>query len=212
MAQDHDRCTDAIAPRRCPLPTQDPRYLSYHDCEWGRPVSDDRKLYEKVCLEGFQAGLSWSTILYRRPAFRLAFSDFDIDAVAAYDERDVSRLMKNPGIIRNRRKITASIHNARRAQALREEFGSLGVFFWSFEPPQDERPVAVTSEWLRENPVTTASTALAKALKTRDWRFVGPTGMYALMQALGMVNDHVQHCCVRDACEKARDRFDRPQL
>lgn len=175
-------------------------------------MADDNALYEKVCLEGFQAGLSWSTILYRRPAFRAAFHGFDIEPVAAFDERDVSRLMGDAGIVRNRRKIEAAVHNARRAQSLREEFGSLGGFFWSFEPPSSERPNKVTTEWVRDNPVTAASTTLAKALKARDWRFVGPTGMYALMQALGMVNDHVHDCCARAACEEARNRFVRPRL
>lgn len=201
----------AIAePLRCPLPTEDARFLDYHDNEWGRPVSDDRSLYEKVCLEGFQAGLSWSTILYRRPAFRAAFLDFDIDAVANFDAAEIDRLMADTGIIRNRRKISATIHNARRAIALRAEFGSLGRFFWSFEPAATHRPARVTHAWVQQNATTRASIELAKALKQRDWKFVGPTGMYALMQALGLVNDHIEGCCARAEVERARAGFKRP--
>lgn len=195
---------------RCVLPSDDPRYLRYHDAEWGRPVTDDTRLYEKVCLEGFQSGLSWSTILYRREAFRDAFAGFDIDTVAGFGPGDVERLVRDARLIRNRRKIEATIHNARRARALRDESGSLGAFFWSFEPAPHERPPRVSADWVRANPTTPASVRLAAALKARDWRFVGPTTMYALMQALGLVNDHVEGCAFRDAVERERLELARP--
>ena len=195
---------------RCALPSDDARYVRYHDEEWGRPVVDDTRLYEKVCLEGFQSGLSWSTILYKREAFREAFAGFDIDTVANYDSRGLERLMRHEGIVRNRRKIEATIHNAERARALRDEAGSLAAFFWSFEPPPEERPDAVTLDWVRANPMTPASTRLAKALKSRGWRFVGPTTMYALMQALGLVNDHVEGCATRAEVEREREALHRP--
>ena len=189
---------------RCALPTSDPRYVRYHDEEWGRPVTDDTRLYEKVCLEGFQSGLSWSTILYRREAFREAFAGFDIDTVARYDSRSVERLMRDDGIVRNRRKIEAAIHNAKRARELRDEAGSLAAFFWSFEPGEDERPDVVTLGWTKANPTTPSSTRLAAALRSRGWKFVGPTTMYALMQALGLVNDHLEGCAVRADVERER--------
>ena len=145
-----------------------------------------------------QAGLSWATILYRREAFRDAFAGFDIDTVADYDSRRVERLMNDDRrIVRNRRKIESAINNARRARELRDEMGSLAAFFWSFEPPPEERPDRVTLEWMRANPITPASTRLAKALKSRGWSFVGPTTMYALMQAHGLVNDHFAGCATR---------------
>jgi len=196
--------------QRCSLPTQDPRFLAYHDTEWGRPVTSDSRLYEKVCLEGFQAGLSWSTILYRRKAFREAFSDFDIDRVAAYRESDKTRLLANAGVIRNRRKIESAIHNAGRAQRLRDEFGSLAAYFWSFEPDAQDRPAKITAQWLAANPSTPASTALARDLKSRGWTFVGPTTMYALMQACGLVNDHLHHCHAREPVERLRQALRRP--
>ena len=195
---------------RCVLPTDDPRYVRYHDEEWGRPVVDDTRLYEKVCLEGFQSGLSWSTILYRREAFREAFAGFDIETVADYDSRSVERLMSDDRIVRNRRKIEATIHNARRARELRDETGSLAAFFWSFEPDGDERPDVVTREWTKANPTTPSSTRLACALRSSGWKFVGPTTMYALMQALGLVNDHVEGCAVRAAVERDRRKLVRP--
>jgi len=189
---------------RCALPSEDPRYRRYHDTEWGRPVDDDDRLYEKVCLEAFQTGLAWSTILYRREAFRAAFDGFEIDAVARYDAGDVERLLRDEGIVRNRRKIEATIHNARCARTLRDEAGSLAAFFWSFEPDEHERPTAVTQDWVRSNPVTPASARLARALKARGWTFVGPTTMYALMQALGLVNDHLEGCVTREEVERER--------
>ena len=201
---------DADGTLRCCLPAGDALYRAYHDEEWGLPVDDDDRLYEKVCLEGFQAGLSWRTILHKRAAFRDAFADFAIDAVADYDARDVERLMRDEGIVRNRRKIEATIHNARRARALRDETGSLAAFFWRHEPGEDERPEHVTLDWLKAHPVTPSSTRLAEALRARDWRFVGPTTAYALMQALGLVNDHVEGCAYRLRIEAARAGFRRP--
>jgi len=195
---------------RCALPADDPLYRVYHDEEWGLPVDDDDRLYEKVCLEGFQAGLSWRTILHKRAAFRDAFADFAIEAVADYDARDVERLMRDERIVRNRRKIEATIHNARRARELRDEAGSLAAFFWRHEPDEDERPGRVTLDWLRANPTTPSSTRLAEALKARGWRHVGPTTAYALMQALGFVNDHIEGCAFRDRVERARAGFVRP--
>jgi DNA-3-methyladenine glycosylase I len=149
--------------------------------------------------------------LYRREAFREAFADFDIDRVAAFSDRRVAELLGNSALIRNRCKIEASIHNAACAQKLRDEWGSLGAFFWSFEPAVFDRPDRVTSVWLTQNPVTPAPTALAAALKSRGWRFVGPTTMYALMQACGLVNDHIHGCHVREAVDLARDNFTRPK-
>jgi len=201
---------DADGTLRCALPTGDTLYRTYHDEEWGLPVDDDDRLYEKVCLEGFQAGLSWRTILHRRAAFRDAFADFAIETVADYDARDVERLMRDERIVRNRRKIEATIHNARLARQLRDEAGSLAAFFWRHEPGEDERPGRVTLDWLKAHPVTPSSTRLAAALKARGWRFVGPTTAYALMQALGFVNDHVEGCAFRSRIDAARVGFARP--
>ncbi len=189
---------------RCAVPEGDPEFRRYHDKEWGLPVQSDQALFEKVCLEGFQSGLSWQTILHKRDAFRRAFDGFEIDAVARFDEKRIEILMLDQEIVRNRRKILSAIENARRAQALRTEFGSLKQFFWQFEPPHDNRPDIITRAWLDENPTSPESHALAKALKSRGWRFVGPTTMYALMQATGIVNDHVHSCPVRQRVEDAR--------
>ncbi len=176
---------------RCRWCGTDPLYVAYHDEEWGRPVHDDQRLFEKLCLEGFQAGLSWITILRKRPAFREAFADFALDAVAAFDEADVERLLGDAGIVRHRGKITAAISNARAAQELISEAGSLDAHLWSFAPPP--RPRRVTS--FAAVPASTAeSTALSKDLKKRGWRFVGPTTVYAFMQSMGMVDDHIEGC------------------
>jgi DNA-3-methyladenine glycosylase I len=173
---------------RCGWVGSDAEYRRYHDEEWGRPLRDDRLLFEKLCLEGFQAGLSWITILRRRPAFRAAFHDFDVDRVAAMDEADVTRLLGDAGIIRHRGKIEATIRNARVTRALGE---SLATLIWSFAPPQrGSRP-----QKLGEIPaVTPESTALSAALRARGYRFVGPTTMYALMQSAGLVDDHLHGC------------------
>ena len=181
---------DTVA--RCAWVGDDAEYRRYHDEEWGRPLHGDRPLFEKMSLEGFQAGLSWITILRRRPTFRAAFRNFDIDAVAAFDEADVERLMADPGIIRNRLKVDATISNARVSQALlREHPGALDELIWGFAPPPRDRPPAS----LAELPAVTAeSTALSSALKKVGYRFVGPTTIYALMQSAGLVDDHLAGC------------------
>lgn len=176
-------------------------YRAYHDDEWGLPVDDDHVLFEKLCLEGFQAGLSWLTILKRREGFRAAFHDFDIDRVASMGEADVSRLLHDTGIIRHRGKIESTINNAQRAQEVRDELGSLGALVWSYEP---DRPTTVSES------VTPESKALAKDLKKRGFSFVGPTTVYAFMQAMGIVNDHLPNCHVWETVDEARRRFVRP--
>jgi len=177
---------------RCPWPKDDALYVAYHDTEWGVPEYDDRALFEKLILDGFQAGLSWITILRRRETFRLAFRDFDIDAVAAFDERDVERLMADPGIIRNRLKIDATISNARVTQQLvRDNAGALDQLIWGFAPPRRGHAPASFAELPA---VTPESTALSKALKKLGYRFVGPTTVYALMQSGGLVDDHIAGC------------------
>lgn len=185
-------------------------YRRYHDEEWGHPVTDDRRLFEKICLEGFQSGLSWLTILRKREAFRAAFAGFDFDKVAAFDEADIERCLADKGIVRHRGKIVSTINNARRAAALRDEFGTLARYFWSFEPGQEERPLVFDYATLRANPITPASTRLSKDLKKRGWTFVGPTTVYAFMQAMGMVNDHIEGCHCRPRIEALRQEFSRP--
>ncbi len=189
---------------RCAWAASVPGFLHYHDTEWGFPVDDEHKLFEKICLEGFQSGLSWRTILDKRPAFREVFIDFDFEKVARFGEKDVKRLLGNARIIRHRGKIEATINNARRACELVEKYGSLGAFIWQYEPlplpaPKNEL-VAHTED----------STRMAKDLKKLGWRFFGPTTAYAFMQAMGLVNDHVAGCVVRDKCEAARKKFIRP--
>jgi len=176
---------------RCGWSGSAPEYLRYHDQEWGTPLHGDHALFERMCLEGFQAGLSWITILRRREIFRAAFAGFDIDAVAAFGDADVARLMSDPGIIRNAAKVDATIANARvAAELVREEPGALDALLWSFAPP-----ARAAAPRAAEIPATTPeSAALSRALKKRGFRFVGPTTMYALMQATGMVDDHVEGC------------------
>jgi DNA-3-methyladenine glycosylase I len=183
-------------------------YAAYHDREWGRPVADDRRLLEKLCLEGFQSGLSWLTILRKREAFRAAFADFDADGVARYGDADVERLLGDAGIVRHRGKILAAVANARATLRIREEHGSLAAFVWGFEPPPDERPEGVARGTIL--PTTPASARLSKALKKAGFAFVGPTTVYAFMQAMGLVNDHVEGCWVRAEAEAERDAFVRP--
>ena len=185
-------------------------YIAYHDKEWGRPVTNDQRLFEKICLEGFQAGLSWLTILRKRENFRAAFAGFDFHKVAQFSETDVERLLQNAGIIRHRGKITATINNAQRAIEMEQEFGSLRAYFWSFEPKDDERPDSFDAETLRKLAVTEASTRLSKDLKKRGWRFVGPTTVYAFMQAMGLVNDHTEDCAFREQVEAERQALPRP--
>jgi DNA-3-methyladenine glycosylase I len=196
--------------KRCWWPGEDPLYVRYHDEEWGRPVADDRRLFEKICLEGFQAGLSWITILRKRQHFRDAFAGFDPAAVARFTSRDINRLLKNTGIVRHRGKIESAISNARRALALVEERGSLAAYFWSWEPDPGDRPARVSRAALMRMSTTPASMALSKDLKMRGWTFVGPTTVYAFMQAMGLVNDHIHDCGVRADIERLRGRFKRP--
>ncbi|MFQ5525656.1 MAG: DNA-3-methyladenine glycosylase I [Thermoanaerobaculia bacterium] len=187
--------------RRCWWCGEDPDYVRYHDTEWGFPVADDVRLFEKVSLEGFQAGLSWLTILRKRENFRRAFAGFDFRKVARFNSRSIERLLRDAGIVRHRGKIEAVIGNARAAIDLVGEFGSLAAFFWLFEP-------ATELKGLPDK--TPESTALSKELKARGWRFVGPTTMYALMQAMGLVNDHLPGCVTRTRVAKARKAFKVP--
>ncbi len=187
-----------------------PDYIHYHDHEWGRPVADDRRLFEKICLEGFQSGLSWLTILRKRENFREAFAGFDFERVAEFTEADVERLLGNAGIVRHRGKIVSTINNARRARELVDEAGSLAAWFWKFEPAPEERPAVMDLAHLRANPTTAVSTRISKELKKRGWSFVGPTTVYAFMQAMGMVNDHIEGCACRAGVEAARADFRRP--
>jgi DNA-3-methyladenine glycosylase I len=180
----------------------------YHDTEWGFPVSDDVRLFEKLSLEGFQAGLSWLTILRKRDAFRRAFAGFEIERVARFGERDVARLLADAGIVRNRQKIEAAVNNAQRALELVETEGSLGRYLWGFEPePKRDR---LDRAGLAQLATTAESKALAKDLKRRGWRFVGPTTVYAFMQAMGLVNDHLDGCDTKRKVDDARASFDRP--
>jgi len=189
---------------RCRWCASAPEFLVYHDTEWGFPVADDHRLFEKICLEGFQSGLSWRTILAKRENFRAAFCGFDFDKVARFTARDVERLLQDPGIVRHRGKIEAVVHNAARAQEMVATHGSLASFFWRHEPDAaqlGEPQTASTSE---------ASIALSKALKKLGWKFVGPTTVFAFMQAMGLINDHATGCVVRAKAERARGTFRRP--
>ncbi len=194
-------------PTDCTIPPNDPVFQHYHDHEWGVPTNSDQVFFEKVCLEGFQSGLSWQIILHRREAFRQAFQGFDPMKVSKYTNADVERLMANPGIIRNRRKILSAVNNAQRALEFQQEGESLAAFFWQFEPKPRTRPARITHDWIAQNGQTAESVALAKALKKRGWSFVGPVNMYALMQALGIVNDHVHGCSRRQAIDTLRNEF-----
>ena len=200
------------ARRRCAWCGTDPLYVAYHDEEWGRPVTADQRLFEKICLEGFQAGLSWLTILRKRDHFRAAFHGFEAARVARYTARDVDRLLANPGIVRHRGKIVSAINNAKRALELTEEYGSLAAYAWSWEPPRGERPARLTWETLKAMPTTPTSTALSKDLKRRGWTFVGPTTIYAFMQAMGLVNDHIDGCFARPHVERDRRATTRPPV
>jgi DNA-3-methyladenine glycosylase I len=185
-------------------------YQRYHDTEWGRPVSDDRRLFEKICLEGFQSGLSWLTILRKRENFRAAFAGFDFEQVAEFGEADIERCLADPGIVRHRGKIVSTINNARRALEQREEAGSLAAWFWSFEPGPEGRPETLDHATLVAMPKTEVSKRVSKELKKRGWSFVGPTTVYAFMQAMGLVNDHIEGCHCREAVERQRVAFKRP--
>ncbi len=179
-------------------------YRHYHDHEWGFPVTDDRRLFEKLCLEGFQAGLSWLTILNKRESFRAAFDNFEAERVARYTARDVERLLGDAGIVRHRGKIESTINNARRVLELRAEFGSLAAWAWGYEPPPAARPKRMTLAALKAMTTSPASVAMSKDLKKRGWSFVGPTTVYAFMQAMGLVNDHLEGCHVRERALAAR--------
>jgi len=200
----------ASVARRCPWCGDDPLYVAYHDHEWGFPVADDTRLFEKLCLEGFQSGLSWITILRKREAFREAFAGFDIERVARMGARDVQRMLANPGIVRHRGKIESAINNAQRARALADEHGSLAAYFWRFEPGADARPKKLTRDVLMTLATSPESVALAKDLKRRGWSFVGPTTVYAFMQAMGLVNDHLHDCATRAQVSAARTTFAPP--
>ena len=184
----------------------------YHDNEWGKPVVDDRRLYEKVCLEGFHSGMSWQLIYNKRENFRRAFQDFDFYQVAKFTDDDVARLMADKGIVRNRAKILSAINNAQRAIALVEEAGSLAAWFWQFEPNEKDRPATVDLEYWQNAKTSPEATRLSDALKKRGWSWVGPVTSYSLMQALGMINDHIQGCQCRDNVEQQREKLNRPQL
>jgi DNA-3-methyladenine glycosylase I len=186
-------------------------YAEYHDREWGFPVTDDRRLFEKICLEGFQSGLSWLTILRKRENFRRAFAGFDFEKVAQFGAREKKRLLADVGIVRHRGKIESTIQNARRARELVEERGSLAAYFWSFEPEPGSRPRRLTRSALSKLATSPQSVALSKDLKRRGWTFVGPTTVYAFMQAMGLVNDHLEDCPIRRQVEMARKRLRRPR-
>ncbi len=189
---------------RCSWATDDALYRRYHDEEWGRPVRDDTRLFEKLCLEGFQSGLSWLTILRKREAFRAAFAGFDIERVAGFGPTEVERLLGDAGIVRHRGKIEAAIGNAQAARALIAAEGSLATFIWRFRPPATERPASFDWETLRRLATTPSSQRLSAELKRRGFRFVGPTTVYAFMQAMGLVNDHVEGCPARPRIEAAQ--------
>lgn len=197
---------------RCAWAGADALYLRYHDTEWGRPQGDSRALFEKLCLEGFQAGLSWITILRKREAFRAHFEGFEIDRVAGFGEPKIERMLGDPGIIRHRGKIEAAIGNAKAVRDLEQREGrSFAAFLWSFEPDPSARPDRVTLDWIRANTVTPASSALSKALRKAGFRFVGPTTCHAFMESMGIVNDHLEGCACRAPCEAERDAFARPE-
>ena len=189
---------------RCHWCSVTPDYIAYHDKEWGFPVKDDQRLFEKISLEGFQSGLSWRTILAKRDNFRAAFHDFDFNRVARFNQRDVNRLLKDEGIVRHRGKIEAVINNAKQLQQLIKEEGSLAAYIWRFEPDEKNLP--------KPQSVSTSpeSIALSKDLKKRGWKFVGPTTVYAFMQAMGLINDHVRNCVTRDKVASARKKFKKP--
>lgn len=186
-------------------------YERYHDDEWGRPLADDRLLFEKLCLEGFQSGLSWLTILRKRESFRAAFESFDIEAVAGFDARRVDELLLDTGIVRHRGKIESTIGNARRCIELIEEFGSLARYAWSYEPPAELRPRELDRPEVTSRTTSDESKAMSKDLKKRGWSFVGPTTVYSFMEAVGIVDDHVTACEFRGPVEEARRAFVRPR-
>ncbi len=200
-----------IQPHRCFWCNDAQIYRDYHDTEWGFPVVDDTRLFEKICLEGFQSGLSWLTILRKRENFRLAFKDFDIASVARLTQKDIERLMADAGIVRHQGKIEAAINNARCAEKMLESHSSLAAYFWQFEPETASCPQVFDEASLKILTQSKGSVALSKDLKKRGWQFVGPTTMYAFMQAMGLVNDHEQNCHVRQAALEARANIKLPK-
>ena len=186
---------------RCWWCGNDPLYQSYHDKEWGQAVYDDQRLFEKICLEGFQAGLSWITILRKRENFRKAFNNFEIEKVSRFNQRSVERLLKDAGIVRHRGKIESVINNAKCALELQSSHGSLADFFWQYQPDPSSRPAKVNYQFLTSQTKSPESQALSKDLKKMGWSFVGPTTVYAFMQAMGMVNDHIEGCAFRKSCQ-----------
>jgi DNA-3-methyladenine glycosylase I len=204
--------TDTFEITRCAWCGEDTEYQRYHDTEWGVPIVNDQILFQKICLEGFQAGLSWLTVLRKRDNLRETFDNFDFKKVSQYGDKDISRCLVNPGIIRHRGKIESTINNAKKAIELVNEFGSLASFFWSFEPGMKNRPEKLTYAVASQLTMSTESIALSKALKKRGWTFVGPTICYSFMQAMGIVNDHVLGCSRRDDIETLRDLLIRPNL
>jgi len=201
---------DGVA--RCWWGAGDPLHRRYHDTEWGRPVAEDRRLFEKLSLEGFQAGLSWLTILRKRERFREVFSGFDPAVVARFGVKEVDRLLADPGIVRNRAKIEATINNARRYAELAAEFGSLAAYVWRFEPGPQARPPVLDHASLLQLGQSPESKAMSKDLQRRGWSFVGPTTVYAFMEAMGLVDDHLEGCDRRPPVERERHRFRRPAI
>ena len=198
---------------RCWWPGDKSDYVAYHDEEWGVPVADDRRLFEKICLEGFQSGLSWLTILRKRENFRSAFAGFDFERVAQFPDQDVERLLQDKGIVRHQKKIESVVNNAQRAIALADEMGSLAAYFWQYEPLAARyRPDKLDYMTLLDLNKTDASTAMSKDLKKRGWSFVGPTTAYAFMQSVGIVNDHMEGCEWRSHTEVLRRNFQRPTV
>jgi DNA-3-methyladenine glycosylase I len=195
---------------RCWWCGSDPLYRAYHDIEWGRPVDDDRRLFEKLCLEGFQSGLSWLTILRKRENFRSAFADFDVERVARFGASDVECLLADAGIVRHRGKIEATINNARRYADLCDDFGSLAAYAWRFEPDPATRPAVIDHPTLMQIATSTESKAMSKDLRHRGWSFVGPTTVYSFMEAMGLVDDHLEGCSTRPEVEHERATFRRP--
>lgn len=195
---------DHECPHRCAWADSAPDFPHYHDNEWGFPVRDDQRLFEKLCLETFQSGLSWRTILSKRENFRSAFAQFDFHKMAQFGEQEIVDLLDNEGIVRNKRKILAVINNAKRALEMVDQEGSLATFIWCYEPDENSLPPPETQTTCAE------SIALSKELKKRGWQFVGPTTMYAFMQSMGLINDHAEHCFMRERVDQARKVFRRP--
>ena len=195
---------------RCQWVGEIPEFKPYHDKEWGWPVVDDTRLFEKMTLESFQSGLSWRTIFNKRPAFRRAFSEFQPDRVAKFGKRDVTRLLKDAGIVRHRGKIESAINNAGVVLEIQERFGSLAAFVWQYEPTAESRPTTLTWNEVKTMATSPESKALSKDLKKLGWKFFGPTTAYAFMQSMGIVNDHTSDCWCREPVERARNSFQRP--